>query len=127
MAASSFDVHHLADKSDQGERSNVPAIQGLGAVVTEDVAVVFRHGDGLRVGLVEIDAGDFLECFSVDVDDAFFDFQGVAGQADDALDPGLAPIGGIEEGDEIVAVRFAVAIGVLAHEDLLTRIERGTH
>ena len=43
--------------------------------------------------------------------------KGVAGQSDHPLDPGLAPVGGIEERDEVVASGFLVVVGVFSDED----------
>ena len=55
-----------------------------------------------KVGFVEADTVDFFHGRSVEVDDAFFDFQYVPGQGDDSLDPRLPTIRRVEEGDDIV-------------------------
>lgn len=67
--------------------------------------MVFGDGDGRNVRLVRIDGRDFLQDLTVDVNDTLFDFDGVARESDDSLDPGLAAVPGIEEGDEFVASR----------------------
>ena len=89
--------------------------------------MVFGDGEGGEVGLVEGDVGGFLEFFSVDEDRAIFNFQRVAGKGDDAFDPGLTSVCWVEESDEIVALRFPVAVAVFSDEDFVSRIEGGAH
>jgi len=85
------------------------------------------NGDRGKVGFVEVDTVDFFDGCSVEVDDAFFNFQCVPGQGDDSLDPRLPTIRGVEEGDDVVVLWLAVAIAVLADEDFVTFVESGTH
>jgi hypothetical protein len=80
-----------------------------------------------KVGFVEADTVDLFHGRSVEVDDAFFDFQYVPGQGDDSFDPRLPTIRRVEEGDDIVVLWLAVAIDVLADEDFVTFVEGRAH
>jgi hypothetical protein len=96
-------------------------------VVTEDVAVVVGDGEWGKVGFIGVDAADFLDAGSVEMDHAFFDFHRIPWQGDDPLNPGLSAVLGVEEGDEVVVPGLAVTVAVFAHEDFVTFIEGWAH
>jgi hypothetical protein len=89
--------------------------------------VVVGDGDRRKVGIVEVDAADFLDGCSVEVDDAIFDFQRISWQGDDPLNPSLPAILGVEEGYEVIVPGLAVSVAVFADEDFVTFIEIWAH
>ena len=74
--------------------------------------MVVGDGDRGKVGFVEVDAADFFDGCSVEVDDAFFDFQRIPWQGNDPLNPGLPAIRGVEEGDEVVVLGWNFSAGI---------------
>ncbi len=60
--------------------------------------MVVGDGDWGKVGFIGVDAADFLDGGSVEMDHAFFDFHRIPWQGDDPLNPGLSAVLGVEEG-----------------------------
>ena len=92
------------------EVSGGDAVFGLGALVAEAVGDV-----GLTDGVV------------VHVDVAVVDADGVAGEADDALDVAFGVVAGIEEDDDVAALDGLEAIGKLVDEEAILILQAGEH
>lgn len=103
------------------------AVRGVGAVVAEDIAVVFGYDEWGEVVVVGLDVFGFGESFTVEDDFSGLNGDGVPRKSDNSFEPDLATVIGVFKGDEVVSFWVIGEVAVLSDQDEAAFLEGVAH